>query len=98
MAALAQPRTRHVRPRIGPRPIGRFRAFFRLMRDPTKGIFSKLLVLLAVAYVVWPIDLIPDAIPVLGWLDDLGLASIAMAFVARAVAKYRAHENADLSV
>jgi uncharacterized membrane protein YkvA (DUF1232 family) len=33
----------------------------------------KFLVILAcIAYVVWPIDLIPDFIPVAGWLDDGG--------------------------
>jgi uncharacterized membrane protein YkvA (DUF1232 family) len=66
------------------------------MRDPTRGIFSKLLVLAAIVYVVWPIDLLPDAVPVLGWLDDLGFATIAMGFVARAVGKYRSEENEKL--
>jgi uncharacterized membrane protein YkvA (DUF1232 family) len=95
MAALSS-RSRYVRPRVGKHSIGRFRAFFRLMRDPTKGIFSKLLVLAAVAYMVWPVDLIPDVMPVVGWLDDLGFATIAMGFLARAVGKYRDEESAKL--
>jgi uncharacterized membrane protein YkvA (DUF1232 family) len=66
------------------------------MRDPRKGIFSKLLVLGAILYVVWPVDLIPDVVPVVGWLDDLGFASIALGFLARAVGKYREAENAKL--
>ncbi|MEY2896892.1 MAG: hypothetical protein RL669_1161 [Pseudomonadota bacterium] len=34
---------------------------------------ARLLVVVAVAYALSPIDLIPDFIPVLGWLDDLVL-------------------------
>lgn len=30
-----------------------------------------LYVLLALLYVVWPIDLVPDLIPIIGWIDDL---------------------------
>ncbi len=30
-------------------------------------------ILLCVLYVVSPLDLVPDVIPVLGWLDDIGV-------------------------
>lgn len=36
-----------------------------------------IIVLLAFIYVVSPLDLIPDAIPVIGWLDDLGVLAWA---------------------
>lgn len=37
------------------------------------------LVLIAMAiYVISPVDLIPDALPVLGWLDDLALISLIL--------------------
>ena len=36
-----------------------------------------IIVLLAFIYVVSPLDLIPDFIPVIGWLDDLGVLSWA---------------------
>ena len=41
-----------------------------LLRDPRAPAAAKIATLLAVAYVVSPIDLVSDFIPVLGWLDD----------------------------
>jgi uncharacterized membrane protein YkvA (DUF1232 family) len=40
-------------------------------RDPRTPWLSRIIVLLVVAYALSPIDLIPDFIPVLGYLDDL---------------------------
>ena len=42
---------------------------------------EKAVLLLALLYLVSPIDLVSDAIPVLGWLDDLGVATIALNYV-----------------
>ena len=41
---------------------------------------------LAAVYVISPIDLIPDVIPVVGWIDDLGVVMLAVASVPIAVA------------
>lgn len=43
----------------------------RLLADPRVPRRSKIALGMAAAYVVSPIDLIPEIIPVLGWLDDL---------------------------
>ena len=40
-------------------------------RDPRTPWLAKMLAGFAAAYALSPIDLIPDVIPVLGWLDDL---------------------------
>ena len=40
-------------------------------RDPRVPWYAKALALAVVAYALSPIDLIPDFIPVLGYLDDL---------------------------
>ena len=73
--------------------IGYIHAFFRFLIDPRGSIPAKLLALLAAAYVVWPLDLIPDAIPVIGWLDDLGFVGFALAFLFKKVASYRKDVN-----
>lgn len=60
------------------RKLGRLRrlkrnlyALYLAMRDPRVPRLPKLVIGLVVAYALSPIDLIPDFIPVLGWLDDL---------------------------
>jgi uncharacterized membrane protein YkvA (DUF1232 family) len=41
-----------------------------MLRNPAAPALSKLVVLLAAVYIISPVDLIPDVIPVLGWIDD----------------------------
>jgi uncharacterized membrane protein YkvA (DUF1232 family) len=53
----------------------------RLLRDPRVPRRRKLLLVLLVAYLAMPIDLVPDFIPVAGQLDD----AILVALVLRAV-------------
>ncbi len=43
----------------------------RMLRNPRTPRVSKVLLGVAIAYAVSPIDLIPDFIPVIGYLDDL---------------------------
>jgi uncharacterized membrane protein YkvA (DUF1232 family) len=56
-------------------------ALYIAARDPRTPWYAKGLVFLVVAYAVSPIDLIPDFIPVIGYLDDLLIvpAGIALA-------------------
>lgn len=60
-------------------------------RDPATPWFAKALCWFVVAYALSPIDLIPDFIPVLGYLDDLlllpGLIWLALRLVPRGVAE-----------
>ena len=52
-------------------------------RDPRTPTFVRLLALLVAAYALSPVDLIPDFIPVLGYLDDLILVPLGLALVIR---------------
>ena len=64
-------------------------AFWRYFRDRNASPWGKIFALLTVAYVVMPVDAIPDIAPVLGWLDDLGLMLVALTYLASVVRKYR---------
>lgn len=68
--------------------IGRARALVRYFRDRDASIFGKLFVLAAVIYVVSPIDAIPD-VPIIGWLDDIGVMSLAVAWMWKVIGRYR---------
>lgn len=51
---------------------------WRLIRDPRVPLWAKGIPLLAVVYILSPIDVIPDVLIVLGQLDDLGILIGAM--------------------
>ncbi|HXV70251.1 MAG TPA: YkvA family protein [Acidimicrobiia bacterium] len=50
----------------------------RLLKDPRVPRRAKITLGLAAAYVMSPIDLIPEVIPVLGWADDVILVMFAL--------------------
>ena len=54
-------------------------AVFLSLKDKKTPLLAKILAFLAVAYAVSPIDLIPDFIPVIGYLDDLILLPLIIA-------------------
>lgn len=50
-------------------------------RDPRNPVFVRVLALSVAAYALSPIDLIPDFIPVLGYLDDIVLLPLGILLV-----------------
>jgi uncharacterized membrane protein YkvA (DUF1232 family) len=65
------------------------RVWSLVLKDPRTPRVSKVLLGAALAYLVSPVDLVPDFIPVLGQLDDLvivrGLVWLAMRSIPREV-------------
>lgn len=51
---------------------------WRLLKDPRVPFLPKLIIPAAMAYVIFPIDLIPDFILGLGQLDDLGIILLSI--------------------
>jgi uncharacterized membrane protein YkvA (DUF1232 family) len=69
--------------------VGDLLAMTRLFRDRDASLLSKLLVVATIAYVVFPLDAVPDAIPILGWLDDVGIVVGVRLALHRALGRYR---------
>ncbi len=53
-------------------------ALYLAYKDPRVPWYAKVFVAITVAYALSPIDLIPDFIPVLGYLDDLIIIPVAI--------------------
>ncbi len=58
-------------------------ALYRGIQDPRVPWYVKLLTLVILAYIISPIDIIPDFIPVLGLLDEVILVPLALALIMR---------------
>ena len=67
-------------------------ALFLAARDPRTPWYAKAAAGLVAAYALSPIDLIPDFIPVLGYLDDLVLVPIGIWLVVRLMPVDLMHE------
>lgn len=57
----------------------------RLRKDPRVPLGAKVAVVLAGLWVLSPIDLIPEFLPVIGPLDDVVVVALALRFAARRV-------------
>ncbi len=60
-------------------------AVYFAARDPRVPWYAKALALLVAGYALSPIDLIPDFIPVLGYLDDVILVPLGILLVIRLI-------------
>ena len=73
-------------------------AVYLAARDPNTPWYVKILAVIVAAYAFSPIDLIPDFIPVIGYLDDLILVPLGIWLVVslipeQAMAGYRARAS-----
>lgn len=76
-------------------------ALYLAVRHPLTPWYAKLVIAGCVAYAVTPADILPDVIPVFGWIDDLLFVPIAVALAVKFVpqpvlaeCRSRAHEVA----
>ncbi len=72
-------------------------ALYLVIRDPRTELHTKLSALaiigLIIAYTLSPVDIIPDTIPVLGWMDDLVLIPIAFTLIEKFLPRDILREN-----
>lgn len=70
------------------------RVVWGILRDPRTPLGLKGMLAAALAYVVFPIDLVPDAIPILGQADDLTVLLLVLdLFVQNAPPEVRAEHT-----
>ncbi len=63
--------------------ISQARLAMRLVREPRVWWLTKSVPLLTVAYILSPLDFIPDVLPIIGQLDDLAVLLIAVEMFVR---------------
>ena len=70
----------------------------RMVKTAKKGEYkmdykSVLIPSLAIIYILSPLDIIPDWIPVIGALDDFGILALTLPFVLKELEKFLAWEQ-----
>jgi uncharacterized membrane protein YkvA (DUF1232 family) len=60
-------------------------ALYLAYRDPRVSWYARVFAAVVVGYAFSPVDLIPDVIPVLGYLDDLVLVPLGVALAIRMI-------------
>ena len=60
-------------------------AIYIAAKDPRTPWYARALIFFVVAHTFSPIDLIPDFIPILGYLDDLIITPLGLALVVRLI-------------
>lgn len=60
-------------------------ALYLAARDPRVPWYAKALAMAVAAYALSPIDLVPDFVPVLGYLDDLIIVPLGIALAIRLI-------------
>jgi uncharacterized membrane protein YkvA (DUF1232 family) len=76
-------------------------ALYYAYKDPRVPWYAKLLAAFVVAHTLSPIDLIPDFIPILGYLDDLIITPLGLALVLRMIPEevmVDARQKAEISI
>lgn len=79
--------------------LGHPRALWEFLRDPKAPRSARVVAILALVYLVSPVDAVPELFaPLVGWLDDLGATGLALTWLASQAAKYendRARREAE---
>ena len=75
---MAPGKTSLLKPGLLPTLLSQARLAIRLLREPRVPLLTRAVPLLAALYLISPLDFIPDIFPIIGQLDDLGVALLAL--------------------
>ena len=70
-------------PNLGRSVISQVQIVLRTILDKTASRKNRAVAIGAILYFINPFDLIPDAAPVIGYLDDLAVLALTLGFIAR---------------
>ena len=65
----------------------RLNYYFLILFDKQTPLYVKLILAVGLLYILVPVDLFSDTIPLFGWLDDLAIASFIIALALKLVPK-----------
>ena len=68
-------------PAAGKEVVRRALTLYRCLRDPATPKWARARIIGALGYFIFPLDAIPDVIPLGGYSDDLGVLALALATV-----------------
>ncbi|MDE0719102.1 MAG: YkvA family protein [Dehalococcoidia bacterium] len=80
---LAMPLLYFLAPRLLPKVIKFVVLVWRLTFDKRVSIFLRVLVPLAIVYVISPVDLLRDRVPIIGRFDDMIVFGLALLFLTK---------------
>ena len=60
-------------------------ALYKAYRDPRVPWYVKIIILFLLGYFISPIDLIPDFIPVIGYIDDILIISLTIYIIIKLI-------------
>ena len=71
-----------------------FKLLYEMVTDKSYSISNKtkLIIMGALAYVIFPIDVLPDFIPVIGWLDDIFILNLTIDSIKDEIEAYKRHK------
>lgn len=74
----------------------RIHEYYEIASHGDTPLSAKILFASAVLYFLWPFDLIPDFIPVIGYLDDLVIVPALIWLAFRQIEKARLQRNEEM--
>ena len=75
--------------------VGFPRQALRYFRDPRVRAWRKWVGVGALLYTAWPLDVLPDVLPFIGWLDDVGVLGAAAAWMTRDIRRHARGAETD---
>jgi uncharacterized membrane protein YkvA (DUF1232 family) len=70
---------------------------YKAIKDPRVTWYIKFLTLILLAYIISPVDLVPDFIPILGLLDEAILVPVAVSLIVKLIPEHIANDYRDTS-